>query len=72
MNRSQCTHTHTHITPVVSCTNGTLLFKLIIQAILVEGVLTQEVDSRQGEATLALTTLHYLEDLGTEKEEEEE
>ena len=51
--------------PVVPGTDGALILKLVVQAALVEGVLAEEVDGGEGEATLAQTALHYLEDLGT-------
>ena len=51
--------------PVVPGTDGTLVLKLIVKATLVEGVLAEEVDCREGEATLAQAALHHLEDLGT-------
>ena len=51
--------------PVVPGTDGTLVLKLIVKATLMEGVLAEEVDCREGEATLAQAALHHLEDLGT-------
>ena len=50
--------------PVVPGTDGTLVLKLIVKATLVEGVLAEEVDCREGEASLAQAALHHLEDLG--------
>ena len=51
--------------PVVSGAVGTFMLKLVVQAVLVEGVLAEEVDSRERETTLAQTALHHLEHLGT-------
>ena len=44
------------------------MLKLIIQAALVEGVLTEKVNGRQSQAALTQTALHHLKDLGTEWE----
>ncbi len=41
------------------------MLKFVIQAILMEGVLTEEVDGREGQTTLAQAALHHLEHLGT-------
>jgi hypothetical protein len=42
------------------------VLKLIVQAALMEGVLTEKVNSRQSQAALTQTALHHLKDLGTE------
>ena len=41
------------------------MLKLIVEAELVEGVLAEEVDSRQGQTSLAHTALHHLKYLST-------
>jgi len=41
------------------------MFELIIEAALVEGMLAEEVDGREGETTLAHAALHHLKDLST-------
>ena len=51
--------------PVVPGTDGTLILKLVIETALMEGMLTEEVDSWERETSLAQSTLHHLEDLGT-------
>lgn len=51
--------------PVVASAYGALLFELVIETVLVEGVFAEEVDGRQGQRTHAQTTLHDLEHLGT-------
>ena len=45
------------------------MLKLIVQTELVEGVLAEEVDSRQGQTSLAHTALHHLKYLSTGREE---
>lgn len=39
--------------PVIPRTYGTLVLKLVVEAVLVERVFAQEVNSREGQATLA-------------------
>lgn len=51
--------------PVVPGADGTFVLPLVIQAVLVEGVFTEEVNSRQGETPFTQTALHHLEDLST-------
>ena len=41
------------------------MFEFIIEAALVEGMLAEEVDSGEGETTLAHAALHHLKDLST-------
>ena len=41
------------------------MLKLIVETELVEGVLAEEVDSRQGQTSLAHTALHHLKYLST-------
>ena len=51
--------------PVVPDTERTLMFKLVYKTVLVEGVLAEKVDGREGEATLAHAALHHLKHLST-------
>jgi hypothetical protein len=47
INTSQKHYGHKPHPPVVTCTDGTLMFPLIIQTVLVKGMLAQEVDGRK-------------------------
>ena len=54
--------------PVVLRTERALIFKLIIETALMEGVLAEEVDGGWRQPSLAQTALHHLEDLRTKRE----
>ena len=42
------------------------MLELIVQTALMEGVLTEKMNSRKSQTALAQTALHHLKDLGTE------
>lgn len=61
---------HVQDLPVLTSTRGALVVKLIIEAVLMERVTTQEVEGGEGQPSTAEMTLHHLEDLGTGEENE--
>ena len=60
---------HVQDLPVLTSTRGALVVKLIIEAVLMERVATQEVEGGEGQPSTAEMTLHHLEDLGTGEEQ---